>query len=70
MSETTSTDRGTEQTHVVDTTRVTCPYCGEREPIPAPAKGEELKIRTTVAAFGAHTKRRCSQGHTYWVYYC
>jgi hypothetical protein len=66
-----TTPRGeTKQTPVVETARVACPNCGEFERVPAPAEGTELKIRTTVAAFGAHVKRRCSRGHVYWVYYC
>ncbi|MFO7926154.1 MAG: hypothetical protein ACQET5_07715 [Halobacteriota archaeon] len=62
--------QGTEQTPTVETTRVACPDCGEFELVPAPAEDVELKIRTTVAAFGEHTKRRCSRGHTSWVCYC
>jgi hypothetical protein len=61
---------GTEQRPIVETTRVACPNCGAFGRVPAPARGVELRIRGTVAAFGEHTKLRCPEGHTYWVYYC
>lgn len=70
MTETPSLAEETERMQVVDVARVVCPICGEDESIPVPAGDVELKIRSTVAAFGEHRKIRCSHGHTYWVYYC
>lgn len=55
---------------IADTKHVECPKCGESERVTPPAEDVELKIRTSVAAFGEHSKIHCSQGHTYWVYYC
>ena len=52
------------------TVEVTCPHCGDPTGVPPPMDGIELKIRKSVAAFGDYQKVTCSQGHTYWVYYC
>lgn len=70
MSETIPQKQGDKPTKPVDTARVTCPNCGENERVTVPAADVTLTVRPTVAAFGDHRKLRCSQGHTYWVYYC
>ncbi|AEH39091.1 hypothetical protein [Halopiger xanaduensis] len=55
---------------VQETEEVACPKCGETSTVPIPDADVELKISPYVAAFGDHTKVDCSDGHTFWVYYC
>jgi RNase P subunit RPR2 len=54
----------------IATKAVTCPHCGESTRITRPDEGAEVKVRESVAAFGDHTTVTCSNGHTYWVYFC
>ncbi|WP_408957350.1 hypothetical protein [Natrinema sp. 74] len=54
----------------VATTAVTCPHCGENATVSLPAEGADVKVRRSVAAFGDYTTVTCSDGHTYWVYFC
>ncbi|WP_430540841.1 hypothetical protein [Natrialbaceae archaeon AArc-T1-2] len=53
-----------------DTAYVNCPKCGESITVSIPERDTELRIRSTVAAFGDHTKVACSNDHPFWVYYC
>lgn len=55
---------------VLETQEVACPKCGENSSIPVPEEDVELKVSPYVAAFGDYTKFECSNGHTFWVYYC
>ncbi|WP_254765090.1 hypothetical protein [Natrinema marinum] len=54
----------------VAATAVTCPHCGEKATVSLPAAGTDVKVRQSVAAFGDYTTVTCSEGHTYWVYFC
>ncbi|AGB30995.1 hypothetical protein C488_02495 [Natrinema pellirubrum DSM 15624] len=54
----------------IATKAVTCPHCGESATISLPREEVDVKVRQSVAAFGDHTTVTCSDGHTYWVYFC
>ncbi|WP_090611531.1 hypothetical protein [Natrinema salaciae] len=56
--------------HEVATKAVACPHCGENASVSPPGEGTDVKVRRSVAAFGEYTTVTCSQGHTYWVYFC
>ncbi|MDS0475849.1 hypothetical protein [Natrinema sp. 1APR25-10V2] len=54
----------------VATSAVSCPYCSESATVSLPGSGTDVKVRRSIAAFGEHTTVTCSEGHTYWVYFC
>ncbi|WP_139326564.1 hypothetical protein [Natrinema saccharevitans] len=54
----------------IATETVSCPHCGTNATVALPATDVEVKVRQSVAAFGDYTTVTCSQGHTYWVYFC
>jgi|GEM_PF-646554 len=56
--------------HTVATKVVTCPHCGDEASVSLPSEETELNVRHSVAAFGEYTTITCSNGHTYWVYFC
>ncbi|WP_222918108.1 hypothetical protein [Natrinema sp. SYSU A 869] len=49
---------------------VICPHCEESASVSLPSEEVDVKVRKSVAAFGEYTTVTCSQGHTYWVYFC
>ncbi len=54
----------------VATSAVSCPYCSENATVSLPGPGTAVKVRRSIAAFGDYTTVTCSDGHTYWVYFC
>lgn len=52
------------------TADVSCPKCGESTEIPVPDRKVELRVRSSVAAFGDYGDGTCSHGHRLYVYYC
>ncbi|WP_254524615.1 hypothetical protein [Natrinema caseinilyticum] len=54
----------------IATKTVDCPFCGENASVALPDEGTDVRVRKSVAAFGEYTTVTCSQGHTYWVYFC
>ena len=55
---------------VLSNLEVACPTCGETAEIPDPGAGVEVKLSPYVLAFGDHAKIECSDGHTFWAYFC
>ncbi|WP_449289269.1 hypothetical protein [Natronococcus amylolyticus] len=55
---------------VPETREVACPKCGESSSISVPERDVEIKVSPYVAAFGDNTELKCSNEHTFWVYYC
>ncbi|SEW11757.1 hypothetical protein [Natrinema salifodinae] len=55
---------------VTATRTVACPHCGEDATVSLPSEDADVNVSHSVAAFGDHTTVTCSQGHTYWVYFC
>ena len=54
----------------IATRAVACPHCGENANVSLPGGETDVKVRQSVAAFGEYTTVTCSEGHTYWVYFC
>lgn len=54
----------------LDVQRVECPECETGHEIPISSLDVELIVSPYRLAFGDYTKIECSNGHTFWVYYC
>ncbi|WP_254531367.1 hypothetical protein [Natrinema gelatinilyticum] len=59
-----------KEMHQVVTRAVACPFCGENASVALPDEETDVRVRKSVAAFGECTTVTCSQGDTYWVYFC
>jgi len=55
---------------LVDVEQVACPTCENAVEIPVPEGNSKLTTSPYVVAFGKQTKIECSNGHTFWVYFC